>query len=175
MVLSLHSPYKDTQALYVIRWGRYDNVFRIRYTGIENQPPSVDFSFEDGPYDIGETVEFDGSNTTDADGDDLTYEWYFGDDETSNETNPTHIYESPGQFKVTLIVRDELGQAQQMSQTIVVGTPPTVNILLPEEGQQFAVGDILTLKGEAFHENGTAFEDSQLLWEVRKHVSCDKS
>jgi PKD repeat protein len=101
----------------------------------------------------------------------LTFEWYFGDDATSKEINPTHAYESPGQYKVTLIVRDALGQAQQKSETVVVGTPPTVSILFPEEGQRFAVGDILRLKGEAFHNNGTAFNNTQLLWEVRKHVS----
>lgn len=146
-------------------------MFRIRYTGIANDPPLVEIAFEDRPYQVGETVQFDGSGAVDPDGDEITYEWFFGDDgvETSNEMSPIHVYDSPGQYKVTLIVTDTAGQAQQKSTTIVVGTIPTANILLPEEGQQFSVGQVLRLQGEAFHANGTAFAPSQLLWEVRKH------
>lgn len=32
----------------------------------------------------------------------VTYLWDFGDGEVSEETNPVHIYESPGQFEVVL-------------------------------------------------------------------------
>jgi|YNPMSStandDraft_1061717.scaffolds.fasta_scaffold00167_21 hypothetical protein len=39
----------------------------------------------------------------------VTYTWYFGDGNTSNEQNPTHIYSQPGTYKVRLIVRNEIG------------------------------------------------------------------
>ncbi len=46
---------------------------------------------------------------------------------------------------------------------------PTVKIISPSEGDQFYVGEILRLKGEAFYANGTAVDDSSLRWEVIKH------
>lgn len=39
----------------------------------------------------------------------VTYTWYFGDGTTSNEQNPTHIYNQPGTYKVKLVVRNEIG------------------------------------------------------------------
>jgi PKD repeat protein len=35
--------------------------------------------------------------------------WSFGDDSTSTEKNPTHIYESPGTYSVTMICRNSQG------------------------------------------------------------------
>lgn len=34
------------------------------------------------------------------------FEWNFGDGQTSNQVNPSHVYSGPGQYTVTLIVRD---------------------------------------------------------------------
>ncbi|MCX7861985.1 MAG: PKD domain-containing protein [Bacteroidales bacterium] len=39
----------------------------------------------------------------------VTYTWYFGDGTTSNELNPTHIYQQTGTYKVKLVVRNEIG------------------------------------------------------------------
>src|SRR5690606_30095908 len=38
-----------------------------------------------------------------------TYEWDFGDGESSTEANPTHTYEEAGTYEVTLTVTDEAG------------------------------------------------------------------
>ena len=162
-------PYKDTQALYVIRYGNYDTILRITYTGIHNDPPFVDFDFERRNYDVDEEVFFIGNLTTDTEGDALTFNWFFGDGAESSETNPSHAYARPGEYKVTLIVVDALNQAQQKSESITVGTPPTATILLPVDGSQYHVGQVLLVKGEAFLEDGTPMDDSQLEWEVRKH------
>lgn len=162
-------PYQDTQALYVIKFGNYDTVLRIRYTGIHNEPAVVDFSFESKNYDVGDTVKFDGSLTRDTENDPLTFNWYFGDGETSNEISPAHMYQDPGKYTVTLIVIDQLDQAQQKSATVVVGDPPTVNIISPAYGYTFEVGQVFQVEGEAFHANGNQFNDMDLEWEVRKH------
>lgn len=162
-------PYEDTQALYVIKFGNRDTVLRIRYTGINNSPPVVDFTFDVRNYDIGEAVQFDGSLSSDAEGDELTFNWYFGDGEQSSEVSPTHTYQSPGEYVVTLIVVDSLDQAQQKSASLVVGDPPTVSILSPSYGDRFSVGQVFQVQGEAFHANGNQFNDMELEWEVRKH------
>ncbi|KAL3940422.1 MAG: hypothetical protein SGARI_000971, partial [Bacillariaceae sp.] len=162
-------PYKDEQALYVVKFGNHNTVLRIRYTGIHNDPPVVNFEFEERNYGIDEEVQFIGNLTTDTEDDALSFNWFFGDGAESSEINPTHRYNEPGVYKVTLIVVDALKQEQEKTDTVMVGTPPSANIILPTQDSQFFVGQVLTVKGEAFYVNGTAIDESELEWEVRKH------
>jgi len=63
-------------------------------------------AYANGPYYglINEPVQFNG----DATGGHQPYFWHwdFGDDETSDEQNPTHIYTNPGNYTVSLTVTD---------------------------------------------------------------------
>ena len=63
----------------------------------------------DGPYHghVGKPVQFDGSGSSDPEGDPLTYNWDFGDGspEGTGET-PVHIYANEGIYIVTLVVSD---------------------------------------------------------------------
>ncbi len=45
-------------------------------------------------------------NVTDADGDNLSYEWNFGDGFKSNSKAPSHKYAKAGTYKVTVIISD---------------------------------------------------------------------
>jgi gliding motility-associated-like protein len=38
-----------------------------------------------------------------------TYQWYFGDGKTSTSVNPSHTYDEPGTYNVTLITINEIG------------------------------------------------------------------
>ena len=160
-------PYKDTQALYVTKFGNYDTVIRIRYNGVLNKPPKPAFSFNnDGEM----TVNFDASLTSDPEGDKLKYQWDFGDDSpVKNKMITSHRYAQPGEYAVTLMVTDTSGQKQQVSETVKVGTVPKVKILLPLENATFAVGQSLRLKGEAVDSLGNSIPDERLTWEVRQH------
>ncbi|TCL09880.1 PKD repeat protein [Shimia isoporae] len=60
----------------------------------------------------GESILFDASGSSDADGDLLRYVWDFGDGSRSDIINPTHTYEMPGTYPVTLSVADESGSAR---------------------------------------------------------------
>lgn len=171
MIDMFFGPYKDTQALYVIKFGNHDTVLRIRYSGIHNEPPLVSFEFKDKYYDVGEEVQFDGSYSKDPEGDKLIFKWYFGDGEMSTKEKPIHTYKKPGAYKVELIVADSLNQFQQITKMIQIGTPPNINIISPTEEDKFYVGQLLRLKGETFYPNGTALGESNLEWEVRKHHS----
>ena len=51
---------------------------------------------------------------------DLTHHWSFGDGATSTESNPTHIYESLGQYVATLTVMDAEGDTATTSLAIHV-------------------------------------------------------
>jgi len=160
-------PYEDTQALYVILYGKES--YRIRYTGIHDDPPLAKFIASKQHVDVDEEIQFDGSESYDPEGEEISFQWFFGEGSKSTEATPTHTYEKRGNYEVTLFVTDALNQVQQKSISIMVGDPPTAEIMLPAEGDEFYVGEVLRLEGKAEYQNGTQFEDDQLQWEVRKH------
>jgi len=75
---------------------------------IPNQPPQaiIDAKTEGV---IGEEIKFDASDSTDPDGEILTYSWDFGDGEKSDLINPSHSYKKAGVYKITLKVKDSQG------------------------------------------------------------------
>jgi mono/diheme cytochrome c family protein len=83
-----------------------------------------------GPYsgEAGTTlIQFDGSASSDPDGDVLTFAWDFGDGNTAAEMMPTHTYSSAGDFEVSLVVND--GQANSdPAITSAAITAPQVNL-----------------------------------------------
>ncbi|MFN7117879.1 MAG: PKD domain-containing protein [Saprospiraceae bacterium] len=52
------------------------------------------------------------------------YVWQFGDGNTSEQPEPTHSYESPGPYEITLIVHNECG-ADTTRKTVQIGTTRT--------------------------------------------------
>jgi glucose/arabinose dehydrogenase/PKD repeat protein len=163
-------PYKDTQALYVFKMGEGNNVWRIRYTGSDNIPPVAKIKVDSSSVDVGDIVAFDGTNSFDPEELGLEYKWDFGDGESfSREANPIHAYGNSGQYTVRLAVTDSANHTQSSSVVIVVGSPPTLSITSPAEGDEFFVGEILTLSGVANHANGDPLSDTQISWEVRRH------
>jgi PKD repeat protein len=81
-----------------------------------NAPP---VAHAGGPYagDEGSPVSFDGSGSSDPDGDPLTYTWDFGDGASGTGAAPVHAYADDGDFGVTLTVSDEeplTGEASAM-------------------------------------------------------------
>ncbi len=49
-------------------------------------------------------INFNNLSTSDNGDDNLYYNWFFGDGATSHEFEPTHTYESSGEYEVTLVV-----------------------------------------------------------------------
>ena len=64
-----------------------------------------------GPYAAfaGDMLTFDGSTSSDADGVIAGWQWDFGDGGTANDPMPTHVYNAPGNYTVTLTVTDNDG------------------------------------------------------------------
>ncbi|MEM1125757.1 MAG: PKD domain-containing protein [Bacteroidota bacterium] len=55
----------------------------------------------------------------------FTYQWDFGDGSTSTQANPTHTYDEPGTYTVTLTVTNEGGtDTRTLSYQVVVGVDP---------------------------------------------------
>jgi len=82
--------------------GQYMSIFMDEITTeAPNLVPEAGFTWSISDYQ----VTF--SNTSnDPDSFNLSYSWNFGDDNTSDEENPIHIYESHGTYSVSLMVDD---------------------------------------------------------------------
>ncbi|MGI9159948.1 MAG: PKD domain-containing protein, partial [Saprospiraceae bacterium] len=55
-----------------------------------------------------------------------SYSWDFGDNNSSNEPNPTHIYAADGVYTVTLIATNACGP-DTATQTVTIVTPPAAD------------------------------------------------
>ncbi len=117
------------------------------------------------------TVQFDGSDSSDPDGDDLSYNWDFGDGETSNAVSPTHQYAGSGTsaartYEAVLTVDDGRGKNDSESVTITVGNsrPALPEIDLPDS---YAGGDEIELHGSASDAEDGPLPGSALRWNVR--------
>ncbi len=71
-----------------------------------NHPPVAD---PGGPYagNIGQPVSFDGSGSHDPDGNNLVFDWTFGDGGAGSGERPVHVYLNTGIYSVTLEVVDD--------------------------------------------------------------------
>lgn len=84
-----------------------------------NQPPIATIT---GPATapISQTVQFDGSGSTDADGSIVKYDWDFGQGTTSSGITVTHVYTLTGNYQVTLTVTDNGGLSDTATQPITI-------------------------------------------------------
>jgi len=89
-----------------------------------------------GPYQgiKGEQVQFTGSASNGATP--YTWSWDFGDGTSSTNQNPTHIYQTDGNYTVTFTVTDFLGTSKSTTTTASISKPPflTINIGGPYSG-----------------------------------------
>ena len=108
-----------------------------------------------GPYSgtEGAAIAFDGSASSDPNGDALSYSWSFGDGATGTGATPSHAYEDNGTYTVTLTVSDAGGASSTATATAnVANSPPVVNA-----GPDAAINEGQTLNVSAtFSDAGTA-------------------
>jgi len=96
--------------------------------------PVVSFTFDPASPEVDETVTFDASDSSDLDGNIVSYEWDFGDQTTGSGVNSTHAYSSAGIYTVTLTLTDNDGVTDIATQIITVMPKP----LPPEASFKFS-------------------------------------
>ncbi|MDD5731281.1 MAG: lamin tail domain-containing protein [Patescibacteria group bacterium] len=69
---------------------------------------------------VGETLNFNGSASSDQDGTIVSYEWNFGDGSVSSGAQTTHSYSTIGTYQVVLTVHDNAGATSSSSITVTV-------------------------------------------------------
>jgi parallel beta-helix repeat protein len=87
-----------------------------------NDPPVAD---PGGPYLCAANVpcQFDGSLSSDLNGDELTYAWDFGDSNTGTGVTSTHIYPDAGIYDVCLTVNDGYVDSVEVCTIAVIYDP----------------------------------------------------
>lgn len=112
-----------------------------------NLAPRASFTFKQA---TALTVIFDGHDSSDPNGDALTFLWDFGDGTTTTSPTPgTHLYTDFGSYVVRLIVRDSSNSIGMAERTITLKEPVTKPIKKsPDEDTSAAMrldGEIETL------------------------------
>jgi PKD repeat protein len=114
---------------------------------LSNCAPVAAFIYSPNSLTTGATVQFNASTSGDFDGDQLSYNWTFGDGTSGQGITPTHSYTEAGNFTVTLTVTDSRSDpgplSNTASQTIVV----TQTTIQKSPGLSSTRGDLLILAG----------------------------
>ncbi len=149
-------------ALYYIDGGSGRNnsrneVHKIFYSP-SNLPPIAELGFDKLTGASPLTIQFSGDQSTDPDGDNLTYLWSFGDGTTSTEANPVHTFDVNGgqatSFIVTLTVNDEAGLSDDETVTVSVNnSPPQIISTSVKDVETFSINSSTSLSLSAVVED----------------------
>ena len=102
-----------------------------------NNPPVAN---PGGPYSgaQGQPISFNGSGSSDPDGNALTYAWNFGDGGTASSALASHTYAAAGSYLVSLTVTDNgtppLSNTATTSATVLTLISANINLKLPPSG-----------------------------------------
>ncbi len=121
--LSFNSGANDKIGIYFFNGpveARLDN-FTIEVGAAGAVPPSAGFDIAQSEENF---VEYTFTNTS-TDGE--SFLWDFGDGNTSTEESPTHVYETPGVYTVTLEVTNAAGLSTTLGKPIDIQAPVTVD------------------------------------------------
>jgi glucose/arabinose dehydrogenase len=146
---------------------------RVRYFS-SNRPPVAVATASPTTGAAPLTVTFDGSGSSDPDGDALSYAWDLDADgayDDATSTRPTWTYTANGSYAAKLRVTDPGGLSAIATVTVSVGnTAPTATINTPAAGTTWKVGDLISFSGSATDPQDGPLPASALSWTlVQEH------
>lgn len=92
------------------------------------QAPIIDLTFSDEV-----CVDSEISMASEADQPLDTYNWNFGDGDTSSDESPGHAYSSPGEYKVSLSVEGNNGCKNYTEETVTIFSVPQSDFSIPSD------------------------------------------
>lgn len=108
--------------------GEANSALASTTVSIVNRAPLANLGGQYGDVYKNDPVSFDGSGSTDADGDALSYQWNFGDGNTGTGINPVHSYANAGTYTISLTVNDGETSSNTVSTSIrVLNRAPVAN------------------------------------------------
>ena len=107
---------------------------------------------------VGKEIRFDGSGSSDGDGEIASYSWDFGDGEKATGKIVQHRYSKPGKYNATLTIKDNANVRNSTASdqlTVIINYPPVAR----------AGNDALIAKDEAlnFDGSGSSDQDGQII------------
>jgi uncharacterized repeat protein (TIGR01451 family) len=136
-----------------------------------NQPPvaSATATPTNGPAPL--QVTFDGTGSSDPEGQALTYAWDLDGDgqfDDSTASKPTFTYAQPGTYGAKLRVTDTQGATGTSSAITITAnnTPPTATITAPAVGTTWDVDDRIIFSGKATDPQQGDLPASALHWDI---------
>jgi glucose/arabinose dehydrogenase/PKD repeat protein len=142
-------------------------VHRITYTAA-NQPPTAVITANptNGPVPL--TVSFDGTGSSDPEGNPLSYSWDLNGDGTFGDataSTASYTYTTAGVYHPSLRVTDNQGVSDTKSVTVTAGnTAPIAVIDSPASSVTWKVGDTITFSGHATDAQDGTLPASALSW-----------
>lgn len=131
-----------------------NEVITVRIFTIVNHAPVAEIvaPVQDEVFEINTPIFFDGTNSTDPDGDFIYYYWDFGDGSVGTGSTTTHIYTVVGTYNVILRVEDgELSDSDNVRILITdqgsLNQPPEAVINEPQNGENFTINEVITFSG----------------------------
>ena len=88
-----------------------------------DEPPTASFQVTSGAPGSGQTTALNASASADPDGHITAYAWTFGDGTAGTGVSPSHVYQTAGNYTVTLTVTDSDGDTASTAQTLAVAGP----------------------------------------------------
>lgn len=145
-----------------------------------NRPPEASFTVQPGiPYACGRTTF--GDRSTDDAGI-ISWQWDFGDGETSQEQTPVHVYKDEGVYTIVLTVIDAASASSTVQEQITIAPPAEVTVIAGgtiiislgsingvKPGNRFEVIRILQLS------DGTTITERKGVVEVIEILDVDRS
>ena len=155
--------------LYVLEYN--GSVKSIRYLGTgANRPPVASPTANPTSGSTPLTVSFNGSGSSDPDGDPLAYSWDFGDSSASTQVSPSHTYTTAGTYTARLTVSDGRGGTNSATISISAGnSSPTGTITAPAQGTTYQAGETITAIGTGTDPQDGTLAASAFSWTVVFH------
>jgi glucose/arabinose dehydrogenase len=148
-------------------------IVRIGWTGstTSNRPPDAEATADKtgGPLPL--TVNFDGSASSDPDGNALSYSWNFGDGSTGTGVSPSHAYTVAGTYNAVLTVNDGHGATASTAPIKIVAgdAAPDVNITSPLATDTYEGNQTIQFAATATDDEDGVEPASAFHWEIKLH------
>lgn len=139
---------------------------------VEARDPVADFE-RTNPQSDTQTADFsDLSAHNEPDGQISSYQWNFGDGTTSTTPNPSHTYDSYGQFDVTLTIEDQWGQTDTITKQVSISGSPTARLQTSSSTVQTSESFTLDASQST---GGAGASISEYRWDLNGDGSIDRT